>query len=79
MQWKLADAKNKLSEVVTRAVQEGPQQITRRGDEVVVISKAEYEELSGKKRSFKEWLLDGPDLDGIEIKRDASPPRKVKL
>ena len=32
--WQLAEAKNKFSEVFTRAMTEGPQRIRRRGEEV---------------------------------------------
>lgn len=46
--WKLAEAKNKLSEVVNRTIAEGRQEIHRRDDVVVVISKSELEELEGK-------------------------------
>lgn len=48
MDWQLADAKNRLSEVVNRALTEGPQRIERRGDRVVVLSEAEYDRLTGK-------------------------------
>ena len=47
MTWNLADAKNRLTEVVNLALTEGPQTITRRKDTVVVISAAEYAELTG--------------------------------
>ena len=48
MTWNLAEAKNRLSEVVNLALTEGPQTITRRKDAVVVISAERYEELTGK-------------------------------
>jgi len=46
MDWKLADAKNKFSEVVRRALAEGPQRVTRRNDAVVILSEAEYQRLT---------------------------------
>jgi antitoxin Phd len=67
MDWQLAEAKNRLSEVVNRALTEGPQRIKRRGDRVVVLSKAEYDRLTGKQRSLVEFVLDGPDLGDLEI------------
>ena len=35
--WQLQDAKNRLSEVVRKATDEGPQIITLRGDDAVVV------------------------------------------
>jgi prevent-host-death family protein len=35
--WQLQEAKNRLSEVVDLALEEGPQTVTRHGKEVVVI------------------------------------------
>lgn len=80
MEWKLADAKNKLSEVVSRALSEGPQFINRRKDGVVLLSREEYETLIGKKLSFKDLLLNsGPDLDDLDLSRDQSGMRDVSL
>jgi len=42
--WQLQEAKNRFSEVVDLALEEGPQTVTRHGKEVVVvIAKAELE------------------------------------
>ncbi len=44
--WTLEHAKNQLSEVVRRALGQGPQEVQRGSrDSVVVISKADYEKL----------------------------------
>jgi prevent-host-death family protein len=80
MQWRLADAKNRLSEVVNRALHEGPQQVSRRDSSVVVISLQEYQRLTGKRTSFKRFLLDNsPSLEGLDLSRDKSPMREVDL
>jgi prevent-host-death family protein len=80
MAWRLADAKNRFSELVTRALTEGPQLVRRRNDAVVVVSCRDYEKLTGKKPSFKQFLLgNGPSLQGVDLTRDRSPMRKVKL
>lgn len=79
MTWNLADAKNRLSEVVNRALSEGPQTITRRNDTVILISAAKYEELTGKRPSFKEFLLEGPSFEGLDLRRDEGPMRDVEL
>ena len=51
--WQLQDAKNKLSEVVDEAMQNGPQLITRRGIEaVVVISFADYRKMVAKQEKL---------------------------
>ncbi len=80
MIWQLAEAKNKFSEVFTRAWNEGPQFVTRRDQEVVVLAKDEYLRLTGeKKKDFVDFLLDGPRFDGVEIERDKSPMRDIEL
>lgn len=77
MTWNLAEAKNRLSEVVNLALTEGPQTITRRNDTVVVLSAEAYAELTGKRPSFKDFLMTGPSLEGLDLRRDKSPMRNV--
>jgi prevent-host-death family protein len=79
MTWNLAEAKNRLSEVVNLALSEGPQTITRRKDAVIVISAERYAELTGQRQSFKEFLMGGPSLEGLDLVRDQSPGREVEL
>ncbi len=40
--WAVADAKNRFSELMTKALTEGPQRVTRRGETVVVSSPAAF-------------------------------------
>jgi antitoxin Phd len=75
MDWQLADAKNRFSELVSRALTEGPQRVTRRNEAVVLVAEAEYERLTGKRPGLKEFLLNGPDLSGLDIERDHSTMR----
>jgi prevent-host-death family protein len=50
--WKMQDAKARLSEVVRRVRDVGPQHLTVHGrDEVVLISGEEYRKLKGEKRT----------------------------
>ncbi len=78
--WKLADAKNRFSELVNRALAEGPQWVERRADAVVVLDRREYEKLTGKTASFKEFLTaPGPSLKGVDLVRDRSAMRDVQL
>ena len=82
MNWSLAEAKDRLSEVVRRAEAEGPQPISERGREAaVVISAADFRRLKdpGAPRNFSDWLLNGPSLDGIDLERDQSPGREADL
>jgi len=80
MAWQLQEAKQRLSELVQRVLDEGPQVLTRRGEEVVVlISAAEYQRLTGRVPDFKQFLLSAPDLSALPIDRDRSRGRQVDL
>jgi prevent-host-death family protein len=80
MTWHLADAKNRFSEVVNRALTRGPQLVLRRRDAVVVLARRDYERLTGKRPSFKQFLVGkGPSLRGLDLRRDKSPGRSVNL
>ncbi|MEJ0022332.1 MAG: bifunctional phosphopantothenoylcysteine decarboxylase/phosphopantothenate--cysteine ligase CoaBC [Alphaproteobacteria bacterium] len=46
-EWAVAEAKNRFSELVTKALNEGPQRIRRRDETAVVLSEAEYDALCG--------------------------------
>ncbi|MBL8220214.1 MAG: type II toxin-antitoxin system Phd/YefM family antitoxin [Bryobacterales bacterium] len=61
MKWSLADAKNKLSELIDLALSTGPQFISRRGTDVaVVLSIPHYEQLSAQRKPFSDFLLHPP-------------------
>lgn len=77
MTWNLTEAKNHLSELVNRALTEGPQRIVRRRDMVIVITEAEYNRLCSQKPSFKDTLLSAPSFEGVDLTRDRSPMREV--
>jgi prevent-host-death family protein len=79
MNWNLSDAKNRLSEVLDRAKREGPQRIQRRKEAFIVVGEAEYEKMTGRRASFKEWLLKGPSLEGVDVERDRSAMREIDL
>lgn len=79
--WQLQEAKSKFSELVKKATTEGPQTVSVRGqDQVVVISKKYYEELFGRKKSFLQLIFDSP-LKGIELdlERNKSMPRDIQI
>jgi antitoxin Phd len=82
MNWSLARAKDQLSEVVRRAVRQGPQTISVRGRETaVVMAKAEFDRLSDpeRRKDFKGFLLAIPSLEGVDLSRDQTPARAVEL
>ena len=66
MDWKLADAKNRFSEVVDRALGGEPQRITRRGAVVVVVDESQYLTETGRAESFIAFLKSGPGIDDLE-------------
>ncbi len=80
MIWQLAEAKNRFSEVVRQAIHEGPQQISRRNENIFVLSEHDYHKLMKTHPDFKDFLLHStPDLNGLDLARDPSPMRKVTL
>ena len=80
MTWQVQEAKQRFSELVQRVLDEGPQVVTRRGEEVaVVVSAEEYQRLTGRMPDFKQFLAAAPDLDGLDIERDTRPARAVDL
>ena len=78
--WQIQEAKNKLSEVIARALKHGPQLITKHGEKtVVVMSYTEYESLRKSQGKLSEFFRDSP-LAGLDLKRDKSLQRKsIKL
>ncbi len=79
MDWQLADAKNRFSELMTQALTTGPQRVRRRNQTVIVVSEEEYLRLIGDKPSFKALLLGGPDLSGLDLERDRQVGRDISL
>jgi antitoxin Phd len=80
MAWRLADAKNRFSELVNHALTKGPQLVLRRRDAVIVVARRDYEKLTGKRSGFKQFLLGkGPSFQGLDLTRDRSPMRNVRL
>ena len=79
--WKLEDAKARFSEVVRRAQSEGPQRVSVRGrDAVVVMSIAELERLApAKPKPALLIFLEGLRLDGLGLERELDQGRDVDL
>ncbi len=72
MTWQLQEAKSKFSQIVNRALWEGPQFVTRHGEEVVVIlSVKEYRAVVEPKPSLFDLLINSPLAgSGLVIERD---------
>ena len=78
MNWQLQQAKNRLSEVVQRALSEGPQTITRHGRPAVVV--VDFKEFAihrgGEKLSA---VLRGCPARGWEFVRDKDRGRTLRF
>lgn len=80
MIWQLQTAKQKFSELVERALTEGPQVVTRRGKAaVVVIDVEDYRRLDAEGASFKRFLAGPPYVDELKIERSDLPARQIDL
>jgi prevent-host-death family protein len=80
--WQIQEAKAHLSELVRDTESAGPQEITWHGRAVaVVLSKTEYERLTGAGQSLVEFMRRSPlfGSDDIDLTRDASVTREVLL
>lgn len=80
-QWQLQEAKAKFSKVVKLANQEGPQEITMRGQPTaILISLEDFGKIKGKKPSLVSFMRSSP-LAGVDLdlERDKSPAREVNL
>jgi len=65
--WQLQEAKNRLSAVVEEALHHGPQIITRRGQEaVVVLSIKYYRRMAKPDQNLVDFFRSSP-LHGLEI------------
>jgi prevent-host-death family protein len=82
--WRLEDAKNRFSELVRRALAQGPQRVTRRGrDAVIVLSAEDYQRLVAprdlvdflRKSPFAEALRDG----AIQLERSRDVGREIAV
>jgi len=81
IRWQLQDAKNRLSELVRKAREEGPQVITLRGrDAVVVVSANEFGKLSQPRGSLVDFFRKSP-LAGVnlDLARSTDTGRRIDL
>ena len=76
--WALQDAKNRFSEVVNKAEAEGPQLITRRGeDTAVLVSFKDFKELTGQKGNLVDFFA-AASVE-LDLTRDDDTERDIDL
>ena len=79
--WQLQEAKNKFSEVVDRAIEEGPQAVTRHGKQaVMILSVKDYEKMVRPADKLVDFFRNSP-LHGVELdlKRNKDTSRELEL
>jgi len=69
------DAKTHFSKLLDRVAHGETITVTRHGKPIARI----VPEPTNQPSSFKDWLLGGPSLEGVDLARDASPIREVDL
>lgn len=80
--WQLQEAKARLSDLVKRAQQEGPQEITVHGKPVaVVLSRAAFDRLAKVDVSLADFIRASPlhGCDELNLERNRSLTREVAL
>lgn len=78
MRWQIQEAKQRFSELLRSAHADGPQIVTRHGQEIaVVIDISEYRHLRGDVPEFKDYLRAGPGFDDLDLTRTREQPRDV--
>jgi antitoxin Phd len=76
--WQVQEAKNKLSRVIDNAISSGPQIITRRGVEVVIVlSYEEYKRITAARQSLSDFFRKSPLMGAdMDLTRDESEARE---
>lgn len=76
--WQVQEAKQRFSELLRRAREDGPQIVTRHGEDVaVVIDIEEYRRLARPRPDFKKFLVTASELAELEIERSEDSGRMV--
>ncbi len=79
--WQIQEAKNRLSQVVNQAVNDGPQVITVRGKPaVIILSVEEYQRLKGPQTTLSNFFRESPLHDEeLDLERSIDNSREVDL
>ena len=81
IKWQLQDAKNRFSELVRKAREEGPQVITLHcRDAVVVVSAKEYGKLSRPRGNLVDFFRKSPLVGAeLDLGRSRDTGRRIDL
>lgn len=80
MSWQVQEAKQRFSELIRAAHADGPQIVTRHGEEIaVVVDIADYHRLKGGTTEFKDYLRSGQALGDLDLSRSTERPRRIDL
>ena len=80
MNWQVQQAKQQFSELIRRTLDEGPQIVTRHGEEVVVVvSVDEFRRSRMRQADLGDFLLSGPDFNLLDLERRRELPRAPNL
>jgi prevent-host-death family protein len=80
--WQIQDAKQRFSEMIRAVAHQGPQVITRHGEDVaVVVDIVEYRRLTRPAVDLASVLLGGPRIDdnGAEVFAEIEAERKADV
>jgi prevent-host-death family protein len=78
--WQLKEAKSRFSELVELTLKEGPQLVTRHGDEAVVILAAkDYRQLTGQTPTLMDCLLNALRGEALMLERSTEEIRDLSL
>jgi len=64
--------------VFTKAIEEGPQRVTRRGQAVIIVSEEEFIREQRPKMSFVEFLLSAPKISALDLNRNDDFGRDIE-
>ena len=79
--WTVAQAKAKFSEIIDRALSEGPQTITRNGrTAAVIVGAEEWEQKTRRVGNLAEFMATSPlRRSGLKLRRLKQLSRKIDL
>ncbi|MCB8747869.1 type II toxin-antitoxin system Phd/YefM family antitoxin [Rhodoferax sp. U2-2l] len=77
--WQLQEAKSRFSELVEQALSNGPQWVTRRGEEAVVVLAAADYRLLQQGPSLVKVLTNAPRGEPLVLQRSVEPVRDLYL
>jgi prevent-host-death family protein len=79
--WTVAEAKAKFSEIIARAMSDGPQTITRNGHTAaVVVGAEEWQQKTKRVGNLAEFFAESPlRASGLKVRRLKGRLRKISL